>query len=798
MIKKLIILVILFSTSLISAQKGSITGKIVTQKNSPISNVNIIIKKTNKGTISNHSGAFKIENVQSGNYNLSITYIGYKSKLIPFTVEEGQKLKLPKIILIQNQEQLNQIIVNSNKKNKFSTKESVYVSKMPLADIENPQVYNSISSELLKEQVVTNLNDAIKNATGVTRLWESTGRGGDGAEYYSLRGFAVQPTLLNGLPGLNNGGLDPSNIERIEVIKGPSGTLYGSSLISYGGLINVVTKQPYETFGGEISYTSGTYGLNRVTADINTPLGDSNDTFLRINTAYHTENSFQDAGMNNSFYFAPSLKFIANEKLSFIVNTEILKRKSVNAPMLFLSGSTAILDNNIDIFEKNYKNSFTSNNLSIENPTFNLQAQALYKLSDTWTSQTVFSTGKTTADGYYSYLWGSTDGNAINHYISKLNNETKTIDIQQNFIGDFKIGKLRNRLVVGLDYFNTNLRNNATGWNLLGQVTLDDGLSTSILSQSAVDNLLAVTSVSNTEAEQETYSAYFSDVLNLTPTLSAMVSLRVDLFKGNEVYVFQGGDDETNDDQTAFSPKFGLVYQPIKDKLSLFTNYMNGFSNVSPQEVSDADGTNPTIKSFDPEKANQFEVGMKANLFKNKLSATVSYYNINVSNKLMADPNNVNNTLQGGEVESKGLELSFIASPVKGWNIITGFSHNNSEVLKETEGAGYLGLRPIAAGPEDLFNFWTSYTTQSGRLKGFGIGFGGNYASENKVFNNTNTGSFELPSYTTLNTSLSYTEEKVTVILKLDNIANKKYFSGWSTVAPQKLRSISASMRYRF
>jgi iron complex outermembrane receptor protein len=225
---------------------------------------------------------------------------------------------------------------------------------------------------------------------------------------------------------------------------------------------------------------------------------------------------------------------------------------------------------------------------------------------------------------------------------------------------------------------------------------------------------------------------------------------------------------------------------------------MNGFSNTSPLEVSDADGANSTIKSFDPEKANQFEVGVKANLFKNKLSATASYYNINVSNKLMTDPDNPNNTIQGGEVESKGIELSLIANPVAGWNIITGFSHNNSEVLKETEGAGYLGLRPIEAGPEDLFNFWTSYTAQSGSLKGFGVGFGGNYASENKPINNTNTGSFELPSYTILNSSLSYSEEKVTVILKLDNIANKKYFSGWATVAPQKLRSISASLRYRF
>lgn len=75
---------------------------------------------------------------------------------------------------------------------KYKTESSQNVSKMPLDDIENPQVYNSIPSQLLKDQVVTTFNDALKNATGITRLWESTGRGTDGAEYFTIRGFSVQ------------------------------------------------------------------------------------------------------------------------------------------------------------------------------------------------------------------------------------------------------------------------------------------------------------------------------------------------------------------------------------------------------------------------------------------------------------------------------------------------------------------------------------------------------------------------------------------------------------------------------
>src|SRR3546814_7153316 len=108
-----------------------------------------------------------------------------------------------------------------------------------------------------------------------------------------MRGFSVQPTMVNGLPGLTNGSLDPAGIERIDVIKGPSGTLFGSSLISYGGLLNTITKKPYRGFGGEVSYVAGSFGLNRITADVNAPLTSSNDVIMRVNTAFHTENSFR-------------------------------------------------------------------------------------------------------------------------------------------------------------------------------------------------------------------------------------------------------------------------------------------------------------------------------------------------------------------------------------------------------------------------------------------------------------------------------------------------------------------------
>ncbi|RTZ06824.1 TonB-dependent siderophore receptor [Flavobacterium sp. GSP6] len=682
---------------------------------------------------------------------------------------------------------LKEVIINTNKY-RYKREKSTTVSKMPLNNIENPQVYNTVTSELMKEQVVTNFSDALKNATGITRLWESTGRGGDGAEYFSMRGFSVQPTMINGLPGINNGSIDPANVDNIEVIKGPSGTLFGSSLISYGGLINIVTKKPYSRFGGEISYNAGSYGMDRLTADVNIPL--NTDVSVRINTAYQKENSFQDAGFGKSFFFAPSLSYKVSDKLSFLINTEFTNRNSSNAPMLFLNRNSALSFDSMELFEKNYNKSFTSNELSISNPTYNLQAQMFYKISDQWTSQTVLSRSNSKTNGYYSYLFDASNGNDFTRFISKRNGETLATDIQQNFIGDFKIGNLRNRLVAGVDYYKSNIINGSTGWVGNGIVSLIDGSDTGDLTQAGVDNLLVDSFDGNSTAEVEVISAYASDVLNVTDKLSAMISLRVDHFKSKTA-------TEENS-QAAVSPKFGLVYMLIKDKVSVFSNYMNGFVNVTPREVSEVDGSNPRMESFDPEQANQYEFGLKTNLYKDIISASISYYNIDVKNRLMTDPNNINNAIQGGEVNSKGVEISFTANPMKGFNVIAGFSNNKSEVTKDNPGDGYLGLRPEEAGPETLVNFWANYTLTSGKLKGFGLGFGGNHASEYKTLNRSNIGTFALPSYTILNSALSYSNDKFNLALKLNNILNEKYYSGWSTVTPQRLRSVTAGLTYKF
>ncbi|MBN2733107.1 MAG: TonB-dependent receptor, partial [Balneolaceae bacterium] len=339
----------------------------------------------------------------------------------------------------------------------------------------------------------------------------------------------------------------------------------------------------------------------------------------------------------------------------------------------------------------------------------------------------------------------------------------------------------------GLDFFQERATNNSTGYIAYDAIDINDP-NPAVISKAAVDTMLASSPVTSSESQQQVYSAYISDVIEVIPQLTAMASLRLDHFVNDGSLATQ--DDDYN--QTTLSPKFGLVFQPIPERLSLFANYMNGFNNVAP--VQQGDGT---IETFDPEQANQWEAGVKANFFNGRLTATASYYDITVSDIIRQDPNRPNFVIQDGENYSRGMEFSVMASPAPGLNIIAGYSHNNSEVTK-TDNDNIRGRRPERAGPEDLINGWISYRISSGNLEGLGIGFGGNYASENYTINRASTGRFKLPSYTILNGSLFYETASYRLDLKINNLADKEYYNGWSTVNPQAPRNVTASFSYRF
>ncbi|MDB4923412.1 TonB-dependent receptor [Mucilaginibacter sp.] len=789
-----IFLLLILTSAAFCQQKGTITGKIITPQNEPAENVSVSLKDTEYGAITNEEGKYTFR-VTAGSYILIVSHFGLKNQEIQVTVQPGKTANVPSVTVNTNINSLQEVSINANKTNKFKRKRSIDVAKMPLEDLENPQVYTNITKALLTEQNVTTVDGAIKNSPGLQTMWEATGRSGDGGSYYNSRGFILQSQLRNGVAGNVSNTIDAVNLESIEVIKGPSATLFGSSLTSYGGLINRVTKKPYENFGGEVSYMLGSYGLNRVSLDLNTPLDSAKKLLFRLNGAFNYQGSFQDHGFSRGVAIDPSLSYKVNDRRSFRFDAEIYTGRNVGKTIYFFPYGQTVAGlgaSRADQLGVDYYKSYNAGDLAQQSKTYNFFGQVNYKISDHWSSQTNFTSTYSYSNGFGPYYYLLANDSISRNDQSTKNSWQKTLEVQQNFNGDFKIGNLRNRFVGGLDFF----RNNSnqfffgstydvvpTNSNSFNYGSFNKGNMDAIYASGAP---LGFTYPSIFKAN--TYSAYVSDVLNITDRLLALASVRFDHFdnKGNYSPATQAITGAYI--QNALSPKFGLVYQVVKEQVSLFANYQNGFTNET--------GTDYAGKTFKPEQANQLEGGVKVNLFDGKLSSTLSYYRINVKDVIRPYLPNPNFSIQDGTQLSKGFEAEVIANPLKGINIVAGFSYNDSKYTKASTDVE--GRRPGTASSPYTANLWISYRLPKETIDGLGFGFGGNYASDNKVVNSVSQGVFILPAYTILNATAFYDVSRYRFSFGVNNLTDKKYWIGYTTVNPQTTRQAIGTIAYKF
>jgi iron complex outermembrane receptor protein len=797
-------LLLFFVTGLqtaLMAQQGSLQGKVTTADGKPAEGITVGIANKKWATATNQQGEYKLTGIKPGSYTIRVTAVGLKPVDRTVTLNDGEIL-VTDFILTEDHATLQEVVIAASKRSLTDGSETV--AKMPLSRLENPQVYTSLSNNLIKEQITTDFGNILKNTPGLYKIQGNRGINSDGASYYSLRGFRTEVSLVDGVPAQTNGEMDPINVERIEVLKGPSATLYGGALTSFGGLINIVTKKPIDTFGGEISYSAGSYNLNRVTADIYGPANKEGNVLFRLNAAWQNQGSWQDAGSRRSLLLAPALELRAGNTFKINLTGEFYSAEMTSPSVIFLNRTRQFVAHTPDELGFTWNRSYTTNDLTMKTLTANVRAIGTYKLSNNWTSQTILSSNTRKSDGYYQYefIRKATD-DSLERNITYQNTINTTVDIQQNFTGTINTGPIKHRLLAGLDYVRLRVNNDNSPYIVFDFVngTYNDERNLTKISRYAVDQKIVASSDAPTRNHTTSgiYSAYASDVVNVTDHLMALLSVRVDRFesKGTRNHSVDTVLANTRYRQTAVSPKFGLVYQVVKDKVSLFANYMNGFSNLAPvtQPVPEISGV------LKPQQANQMEGGVKLDLCNNRLRVTASYYDIKVDNMTLTDVyvkdgRNYNITVQEGTQRSKGVELEVQANPIDGLNILAGYSYNDSKFTKAAPALN--GRRPAAAGPANLANAWISYTLPTGKLKGLGAGVGGNYVDKHLTANSATTGVFTLPSYTLLNGTVFYDANWYRLGVKIDNATNVAYFVGQGVLSPQMPCTVTANVTIKF
>lgn len=786
-------LIILFSVlSLIGVDaqttQGSLTGKVTMVDGEPLTSISVSLLGTDRQTLTDDVGIYKFGNLNAGQYTIKLQILGSKEVRLLVEVKAGENTQLDYQLTKENIMAIQEVVIMKNT-NRFSKKESVYVARLPLKNMENPQVYNTVTKELFQEQVAVDLGSISKNVPGAgVPMIANQGR-----VTFRSRGFETEPNARNGVAGAAFSVIDPVNLERIEAIKGPSATLFGKSVASsYGGVYNRVTKKPYNDFGGEVGYVGGSWNYNRLTLDVNTPVNKDRTALFRLNAAGTYEKSFQDLGFTNSLAIAPSFSYQITDRMSLLLDVEFNQAKGTSVVRFNPYTGSNKTQSIADMKFPYYKN-FLSDDLAYETQMMNIFAQLNYKISDKWTSQTIISRARSTINGYISAINGKTDSTASAQVMVGTTSFLAT-NIQQNFIGDFHIGRFRNRMVVGLDYYNNSnhfdrYHTNTKTFNFV-HPSADFRVN-----RNTIDALTATSAVRKENNGDNTYAAYVSDVFNITDQLMVMASLRVDRFQFKGVYDITTGEIKgglSNSGvqagpygQTAFSPKLGIVYEVLKNKLSLFGNYMNGFNNVSGVDING--------NSFRPEYANQLEFGVKTDLFNHRLVGTLSYYNIRVDNVLRTNPDDINYSIQDGTQLSKGMEAEITVNPFDGLNIVAGYAYNDSKYSKANPAVN--GLRPALSGPANMFNYWISYRIPQGKLKGLGIGTGANMGSSSYQ-TNTQTAKVIIPSYKMFDIGIFYDQPKYRVGLKFDNITNEK---AWSVrLTPQAPARFLGSVSLKF
>lgn len=678
-------------------------------------------------------------------------------------------------------------------KSYFSAKDkaSFQSARINIRDYENPQVTASVGINLTKNRNYYTQTAMLSNAAGVTPSWAGV------APYFTIRGFRTRSNFRNGMNAYLQYSDDNSNIQQLDVIKGPSGTLFGGTNVAFGGLINVITYVPIDSVFTSFSLGSGNNSLHRSSIEINTPLDAAHKALFRMFGTFSSKKSFQDQGLNKSLFMAPSFSYQLSADLKIRLEAEYLQRHTTNSP-LFAPANTIVagMQENVQNSKGlplDYGRSYTDNSLLWMTNSLNFYGKISYNLSPSWQSETNFANTNSISKGDYQTNSLLNKNVAVARKVLHYDSEViSNYQVQQNFVGKFKIGQWDNKMLIGLDYHRYSYGANYKNAGYVDTASIGVPSATEYLFHvDLIRDVVRTKQPNHSVAPQNTYSAYISDVIKPTDALTLMLSARY-----NRLINFGTKDlvtDNVSADyrQLSITPKIGVTYQLIPKTITFFGNYMSGFQNIAPSS------TNGILYNFKPQYGSQWESGLKIAAPNHTLDVVLSYYDIRVRNTVMADAADATKYTQGGRQYSRGLELDMQTMPSDNLYIHAGAAYNDSKIT--VGDAAVQDWRPVNAGPKWSATWYVSYALAVDKNSKWNFGFGGNYVGKDLIVNSLNAGSFYTNAYALCNGNLGYSYRQFKCLITGENLFNTHfYYGGRGFVTPGNLRQCILSMALNF
>lgn len=792
---KTFVFLLLSTISLYAQETGTIEGKIFSNDGQPISGISIKFDEKLNETKTNEKGQFKVSNFPIGRHTISLEAVGIQ-KQTQIVLVETNKITYVTFQLKEDSTELNEIIITVN--NSPNNKKETIFSGLDVKAIDIPQSIQIIDHKTIEQQQSIKLSDVVKNLNGV---YVGSTRGA-ATESFGSRGYDMSSNNMfkNGFR-YNNGSIpEVASLEKVEFLKGGSALLFGN--VAPGGVLNLVTKKPTFEKGGEIQMQLGSYSFYKPTVDIHGPL--SKNIAYRFIGTYENSESFRDVVSRERYYINPSLLFKVNSKTDIVLQADYLHDNWTP------DFGTAIIGKEIiDLSRNTYLGALWSNGQTRQT---SVSALIRHNFNENWklnfnsSFQNYERNSKGTeriqpnAEGYWARPLGQ------NKNIEQLLSE------QINIQGTFFTGKVKHQLFGGLDFdqsftdaytFVFDPKTYGEG-NIFDFGNFDQGGEI----PESINTKIATTKTTR-------FGAYFQDLISVTEQFKVLVGLRWS-WQESQVTTKDLTKEpiETKKDgmlvNNAFSPKAGLVYQPIKD-LAIFASYSNSFTPNS--------GTTVDLKPIKPSIIDQYEIGVKNDFLNGNLSTNITYYQIKNNNlaqtaEFKADGSpNTDTTIKtlSGATESKGIEIDITAKPIEGLSIKAGYSYNDMRYSKTSglKGSFVEGDRLVRT-PANTANLSFFYTIQNGTFKNFSIGAIANYVGKRVGgWNNTidldkpngiNDRSIPLNAYTLVDATIGYKWNQFSILFKVSNIGNVLNYDVHEnySVNPLAPRQFMTSLKYKF
>lgn len=642
----------------------------------------------------------------------------------------------------------------------------------PLRDI--PQTVNVIPEELLRDQAARSMQDALRNVPGV-----GLSHGDGQRDQVTIRGFsAIADQFIDGLRDDALYFRDLSNIERIEVIKGPAAALYGRG--SSGGLINRITRKPGVDLT-EVTGQIGSWNQRRGEFDIGRSFREGAVAF-RVTGAIERADSYRDKQFLSREALAPSIALKPNADTQLLIQAEHLSDRRITD-----FGIPAFRGRPVDVSSSTYYGAANARDVDYTQADVTAGGFTLtHRLNADWSFRNALRGYDYRLDRNNT-LVGSVNEGARTASLNRSNvrrNESGWFN-QSELVQSARLGGTEHQLLYGVEFGHQKKNQLFVTQNNVATVSLFNPVLPVLPFYAN-----AAPSTDNVGI-MDVASAYLQDLVTLTPHWKALAGVRYDRFQ-QETRERRVGQRDRSRTDGAWSPRVGLVYQPTLAQ-SYYASYSKSF-----QPSAEAFALAANNAQLDPEETTNREVGAKIDFLGGLATATASLFRLERTNIKAASPAAPTVLIPIGVQRTDGLELTLAGQLPQGWQVYAGYAYLDARVTQSIAfdaGQPVQGKRATLT-PRNSANLWLTKTLASG----FGGGGGFNYVDD-RAANPGNT--VTLPEYVTFEMAAWFRARAYDLQLNVNNVFDRKYIvsghgSSPNLNLPGAPRNAVLTARFRF